>query len=68
MPYYRLYLLNVRSGHIDGVEEFHSADHVEAICLSTQRNHKVPTELWCGREKVARFDAHPEQAAMVAPE
>jgi hypothetical protein len=67
MPDYRLYLLNLHSGHIDGVEEFHSADHVEAICLTSQRNHEVPTELWCGGHKVARFDARPEQAAMVPP-
>ena len=65
MPDYRLYLLNARSGHIDGVEVFHSAGHVEAIGLSTERNHKVPTELWCGRQKVACFDAYPEQAPMI---
>lgn len=64
MPDYRLYTLNPHSGHIDGVEEFRSADDVEAICLTTQRNHDVPTELWCGAHKVARFDACPEQAAM----
>jgi hypothetical protein len=67
MPDYRLYTLNAHSGHIDGVEEFHSADDVEAICLTTQRNHDVPTELWCGAHKVARFDARSEQAAMVPP-
>jgi hypothetical protein len=63
MPDYRLYLLNPHSGHIDGVEEFHSADDVEAICLSTQHDRDVPTELWCLGRKVARFDARPEAAA-----
>ena len=63
MPGYRLYHLNPHSGHIDGVEEFHSSDDVEAICLVGQKQRHVPTELWCGRKKVARFDARPEVAA-----
>lgn len=65
MPDYRLYLLNTRSGHIEGVEEFHSADDVEAACLVDQRQRRVPTELWCGARKVARFDAVPEGTAAV---
>lgn len=67
MPDYRLYLLNPYSGHIDGVDEFHSADDVEAICLINQQDRDVPTELWCGACKVARFDARPEQATAVPP-
>jgi hypothetical protein len=63
MPDYRLYLLNPDSGHIDGVEEFHSADDIEAICLIGQKPRQISTELWCGRHKVARFDADPEMAA-----
>lgn len=63
MPDYRLYLLNRHSGHIDGVEEFHSSDDVEAICFVGQKQRDVPTELWCGRQKVARFDTRPEAAA-----
>jgi hypothetical protein len=65
MPDYRLYLLNPYSGHIDGVDEFHSADDVEAICLINQQSRNVPTELWRGGSKVARFDVRPEQAAAV---
>ena len=64
MPDYRLYLLNRHSGHIDGVEEFHSADDVEAICLVGQKERDVSTELWCRSRKIARFDARPEAAAM----
>lgn len=67
MPHYRLYLLNPHSGHIDGVDEFHSADDVEAICLTQQQDREVPTELWCGSYKVARFDARPAQAAAIPP-
>ena len=66
MPDYRLYLLNPHSGHIEGVEEFHSTDDVEAICLVGQKPRRVPTELWSGRIKVARFDAVPETAARVS--
>ena len=65
MPAYRLYLLDRHSGHIEGVEEFHSADDVEAICLSTQKQRDVPAELWCGGQKIARLDARPEAAAAI---
>jgi hypothetical protein len=67
MPDYRLYTLDMHSGHIDGVEEFHCADDVEAICLCELRNHDVPTELWCGGQKVARFDARSEPVARASP-
>ena len=63
MPYYRLYMMNPHSGHIDGVEEFHSGDDVEAILLAEKGRHKVPVELWCGERKVARLDAAPEAIA-----
>ena len=62
MPGYRLYLLDPFSGHIDGVEEFHSSDDVEAVCLIAQREITVPMELWCGGRKVSHFDAPPEAA------
>jgi hypothetical protein len=45
----------------------HNADARVSICLTRLRNYDVPTELWCGGQKVARFDARPEQAAMVPP-
>jgi len=57
MPHYRLYRLNPHSGHFDGVEQFHSADDGEAICLIQQRDSEVPLELWSGGRKVSRFDA-----------
>jgi hypothetical protein len=62
MPDYRLYLLDPHSGHIEGVEQFDTADDVEAICLVQDRRDTIPTELWCGRRKVAGFDARPESA------
>ena len=62
MPYYRLYLLNPHNGHIDGAQDFHGADDVEAIGLVGRRNDAVPTELWCGGRKVARFDAATQMA------
>jgi hypothetical protein len=62
MPIYRLYLLDPRSGHIDGFEEVSSADDVGAICLVNDRTLSVPAELWLGSRKVARFDAPPQPA------
>lgn len=67
MPDYRLYRMNPHSGHIDGVEEFHSGDDVEAILLVQSRQCDAPVELWCGGRKVMRLDALPEAAAAVAP-
>ena len=66
MPDYRLYLLDAHTGHINGVEQFHTADDVEAICLVQDRDDSMPTELWCGGRKVARFDGRPETASSVA--
>jgi hypothetical protein len=60
MPDYRLYLLDPEGGHIDGVEQFHTAGDVEAIRLVQNRRDAVPTELWCAGRKVARFGARPE--------
>jgi hypothetical protein len=67
MPDYRLYFLNPHNGHIEGVEEFHTADDIEAICLVNQRDDAVPLELWSGGRKVARFDGRPDQAAFAPP-
>ena len=66
MPGYRLYRMNPESGHIDGVEEFHSGDDVEAILLVQHRRHDVPVELWRGSRKVVRLDAAP-RAAVAKP-
>lgn len=63
MPEYRLYRMNPHSGHIEGIEEFHSGDDVEAILLVQNRAREVPHELWCGSRKVIRVDALPETAA-----
>jgi hypothetical protein len=49
--------MNPHSGHIDGVEEFHSGDDVEAILLVQNRRREGPAELWSGARKVMRLDA-----------
>lgn len=70
MPDYRLYRMNPHSGHIEGVEEFHSGDDVEAILLVQGRPRRAPAELWCGGRKVLRLDADRENmahAAKIAP-
>ncbi len=68
MPDYRLYRMNPHSGHIDGVEEFHSGDDIEAILLVQNRPRTAPVELWCGGRKVTRLDAAPEAAAALPPD
>ncbi len=68
MPAYRLYRMNPHSGHIEGVEDFHSGDDVEAVLLVQRRQRDVPMELWCGARKVIRIDALPDVApASAAP-
>jgi hypothetical protein len=67
VPGYRLYRMNPQSGHIDGVEEFHSGDDVEAILLIQNRPRDVPVELWRDNRKVVRLDASPEVAARAKP-
>jgi hypothetical protein len=62
MPGYRLYLLDAYSGHINGVEELHSADDLGAIALVTEEQRDVPSELWCEGRKICRFDALPAVA------
>ena len=64
MPDYRLYSMDPHSGHIDGVEEFHSGDDVEAILLVQNRARAAPAELWYGGRKVLHLDAVPEAAAL----
>jgi hypothetical protein len=59
--------MDPHSGHIEGVEEFHSGDDVEAILLVQNRRRDVPAELWCGGRKVMRLDAAPESAAATMP-
>jgi hypothetical protein len=66
MPDYRLYLLDPQTGHIEGVEPFHTTDDVEAIRLVQDRRDTIPTELWCGGRKVARFDGRAETASGAA--
>jgi len=56
MEIYRLYLLNPRTGGIDGFEDISSADDAGAIALAATLAPDVPTELWLGSRKVGRFD------------
>lgn len=68
MPDYRLYRMNPHSGHIEGVEQFHSGDDVEAILLVQSRPTGThPLELWNGGRKVIRIDGRPDAAAAAPP-
>ena len=62
MPYYRLYHLDPRNGHINGAEEIHAADDVAAVHDAQQRREDHPLELWQQGRKVTRIDAAPELA------
>lgn len=66
MQIYRLYLLNPRTGGIDGFEEISAADDADAATLVDRLAHKVPTELWVGSRKVGRYDP-PLQAPAGVP-
>jgi hypothetical protein len=55
--HYRLYLMNARSGHIEGVEEFDAPDDGHAINQSFAFAGDRPLELWCGGRKVGRVEA-----------
>lgn len=57
MPQYRLYHLNLHSGHIDKVEELVASDDVEAIFMVQAKERDRALELWLGNRKVRRFDA-----------
>lgn len=65
MPFYRLFLLDLHTGHITGVEEIDAADDACAIRQARLRDHQVPLELWQGKRKVGRLDARPEAAAFI---
>ena len=62
MPWYRLYHLNLTSGHIEGAEEVYAADDVAAVHDLQHRQEDHPLELWQGGRKVVRLDARPEMA------
>ena len=56
MEIFRLYLLDPRTGGIDGFEEISSSSDAGAIAFVEALAHDVPTELWLGSRKVGRFD------------
>jgi hypothetical protein len=62
MPYYRLYHLDLHTGHINKAEDLFAADDVAAICDLQPRQTNHPLELWQEARKVVHLDARPEQA------
>lgn len=59
MAEYRLYQLDVVSGHIRSVELIHGADDLSVICAVEESAQVAPMELWQGGRKVRRFDGRP---------
>jgi len=60
VPYYRLYHLNRRSGHIDHVQEIEAADDVAAVAMSRALQRESAAELWQGDREVHRLDGLPD--------
>lgn len=58
MPWYRLYHLNPRNGHIDRAEEIFAGNDFAAIHDLQQRKTGHPLELWEQGRKVIYIDAH----------
>ena len=57
MAYYRLYVLDDRSGHFVGFEEIEAVDDPEAVRASGPHIGARALELWCGERKVRSFAA-----------
>ncbi len=56
MSYYRLYVMNRSSGHIESFDEIEAADDAEAVRLAGRQAGTQPLELWCRNRKVRRFE------------
>lgn len=56
---YRLYFMNLVTGHIDRYEEFDASDDQMAISIGAAWVGDQPIELWCGQRKVYRIEAGP---------
>jgi hypothetical protein len=54
VPYYRLYFIDPRSGHIARFTEIHAPDDAAATELASEIEHR-PLELWNGGRYVARI-------------
>lgn len=57
MPYYRLYFMNPKGGHIVRFEEYEAADDEEAVTRTAEHQGARPLELWCRDRKVKRIEA-----------
>jgi len=55
--HYRVYVMNAKSGHIEGVEELDAPDDGSALNESFAFRGERPLELWCETRKVARIEA-----------
>ena len=55
MAYYRLYLMDGRSGHVESVIELEASDDDEAVRNAESHRCQVAMELWCSRRKVKHW-------------
>jgi hypothetical protein len=56
MGFYRLYLMDRFSGHIDHVREFEATDTAAAIETADGWHQGGPMELWSRHHKLKRWD------------
>ncbi len=55
MAYYRLYMMDRFSGHIDHVREFEATDDGGAVAVAQGWHEGAPMELWSRHHKVKRW-------------
>ena len=56
MAGYRLYFMDLFSGHIEYRREFLADDDAEAITIATAWDAGQPMELWLGTRKLKRWE------------
>ena len=60
MRYYRLYFMNLASGHIDQFREFESLDDEAAVAAAEDWRDGQAMELWNQDRKLKHWDARPD--------
>ena len=56
MRYYRLYFMDLFSGHIDHFREFEAEDDDDALAIAERWREDRPMELWNRHHKLKHWD------------
>lgn len=62
---YRLYFMDLRSGHIIRFDEYQATDDEAALALAQEKEGANPLEIWSDHRKVARIEAADPAARLV---